>query len=146
MNKMSVVFVMLLFEACVPNPIYVSGRGNGMETGKGDLLNLPDSTAVLSSETGVASYYADKFHGKRTANGEIYDMHGYTAAHKKLPFGTIVEVTNLSNNNKVRLRITDRGPFVDNRIIDVTLTAAKELDMLKSGTAEVRIDVLKWGK
>ncbi len=130
-------FCIAMLSGCVANPIYVSKDATAANP------NPSASLAVESTLTGTASYYADKFHGRKTANGEVYDMHGFTAAHKTLPFGTIVDVTNLANNKKIRLRITDRGPFVGDRIIDVTLAAAKELDMLKTGTAEVRIDILK---
>lgn len=90
-------------------------------------------------QTGVASWYGGIFQGRQTANGEVYDTWGYTCAHKSLPFGTILEVTNLSNNLTVRVRVNDRGPFVDDRIIDLTYAAARDLDMIRDGTAEVRI-------
>lgn len=93
-------------------------------------------------EEGVASWYGKPFHGRKTANGETYDMYGMTAAHKRLPFNTRVRVRNLRNNRTVIVRITDRGPFVDDRIIDLTYTAAQHLDMVGSGTARVRIDAL----
>ncbi len=100
---------------------------------------------VLLTLEGVASYYADDFHGKLTSNGEVFDMHGLTAAHRTLPFDSVVRVANLENNKSVVLRINDRGPFVDGRIIDLSLGAAKELDMVQKGTARVRIEVLEWG-
>ncbi len=86
-----------------------------------------------------ASYYGEKFHGRLTANGEIFDMNAYTAAHRTLPFGTIVEVTNLENGKKVIVRINDRGPFVGNREIDVSKAAAAALDMLSRGVTKVSI-------
>jgi rare lipoprotein A len=94
---------------------------------------------------GESSYYADKFHGKKTANGEIFDMYKKTAAHKTLPFDTILEVTNLENNQSVVVRINDRGPFIGDRIIDLSYGAAKEIDMISSGVVEVKIKILKWG-
>jgi rare lipoprotein A len=100
---------------------------------------------VTESETGIASYYADKFHGKRTANGETFDMHALTAAHPSLPFNTIIDVTNLANDKRVRLRVNDRFPGTAGRVIDVSLEAAKRLGMIQSGTARVRIDVIKRG-
>ncbi len=105
----------------------------------------PDGKALLTLE-GVASYYADEFHGRLTSNGEMYDMHGLTAAHRTLPFGTKVRVTNLENGKSVVVRINDRGPFKEGRIIDLTLGAAKELDMIRNGTAKVRLEVLEWGR
>jgi len=95
---------------------------------------------------GTSSYYAEKFHGRKTANGEIYDMYGLTAAHKELPFGTIILVRNLDNNKTVRVRINDRGPFKSDRILDVSLKAAHEIDLVEHGTAEVEIQILKLGK
>ncbi|UTY31256.1 septal ring lytic transglycosylase RlpA family protein [Treponema putidum] len=93
---------------------------------------------IISEET-YASYYGEAFNGRPTANGEIFDMNTYTAAHKTLPFGTLVEVTNLENGKKVIVRINDRGPFVGNREIDVSKAAAKALDMLSHGVVRVRL-------
>jgi rare lipoprotein A len=94
------------------------------------------------TEKGIASWYGKKFHGRRTANGEVYDMYGMTAAHKRLPFDTLVEVNNLDNGRSVRVRINDRGPFVRGRIIDLTYTAAEKIGMVGPGTARVRIRVV----
>ena len=91
------------------------------------------------SESGVASYYAHKYHGRKTASGERFDMNDMTAAHKTLPFGTRVRVTNVSNGKSVTVRINDRGPFVKGRVIDVSLAAAKKLDMVNAGLAQVRL-------
>lgn len=91
-------------------------------------------------EEGIASWYGKDFHGKQTANGERYDMYGLTAAHKLLPFGTQVKVTNRTNGKSVVVRINDRGPFVDNRVIDLTHTGAKQIGMLASGTAPVIVE------
>ena len=90
-------------------------------------------------QTGTASWYGGIFQGRQTANGETYDTNGYTCAHRTLPFGTFLEVINLNNNLKVEVRVNDRGPFVDDRIIDLTYAAAKDIDMLRDGTAYVRI-------
>ncbi|MBC8524147.1 MAG: septal ring lytic transglycosylase RlpA family protein [Chlorobium phaeobacteroides] len=90
---------------------------------------------------GKASYYADRFHGRLTANGERFNMHELTAAHKSLPFGSMVRVTNLNNGRKVMVRINDRGPYIKGRIIDLSLEAAKEINLLKKGVAKVRIEV-----
>lgn len=92
--------------------------------------------------TGVASWYGPDFHGKLTANGEVYNMYGYTAANKTLPLGTIVQVTNLNNNKSVVVRINDRGPFVKERIIDLSYAAGKKIGIDKTGTAPVKIVVL----
>ncbi len=95
---------------------------------------------------GMCSYYATQFHGRKTANGEIYNMQALTAAHRTLPFNTIIEVENLSNGKKVRVRVNDRGPFKKGRILDVSLKAAKELGLLKTGTAKVKITIIQLGK
>ncbi len=92
---------------------------------------------------GVASWYGHPFHGCPTASGEIYDMDGLTAANKELPLGTRVRVTNLENGREVEVVINDRGPFVKNRIIDLSRAAARELKMIGQGTALVRIDILE---
>lgn len=94
-------------------------------------------------QTGVASWYGGKFHGRRTANGEIYNKHRLTAAHRTLSFNSIVEVVNLDNRKKIIVRINDRGPFVKNRIIDLSLKAARMLNMTERGTAPVRIRVIR---
>lgn len=95
------------------------------------------------TETGIASWYGEPYHGRRTASGEIYDMERWTAAHRTMAFGTWVEVTNLTNAKKVQVRITDRGPFVGNRIIDLSRAAAKQIDMIGPGTALVRLRVIQ---
>ena len=94
-------------------------------------------------QKGIASWYGSEFHGKPTSNREIYNMHAMTAAHKTLPFGTYVKVTNLNNGRSVVVRINDRGPFVKGRIIDLSYAAAKKLGMSGSGVAPVKIQVLK---
>jgi rare lipoprotein A len=93
-------------------------------------------------EDGVASWYGDPFNGHRTSNGEIYDMYQFTAAHRTLPFGVVLRVTNLSNGKQTEVRINDRGPFVGNRIIDLSLSAARAIEMVGPGTAQVRIEML----
>jgi rare lipoprotein A len=90
-------------------------------------------------ETGVASWYGKPFHGRKTASGERYDMHKMTAAHKTLPFGAKVKVTDLGTGRSIQVRINDRGPFVKGRIIDLSKKAAKELGIYERGTAQVRI-------
>lgn len=108
-----------------PEPV---GEGNG---------------AVIGS--GIASWYGPNFHGKLTANGERYNMNDYTAAHKTLPFNTMVQVDNVENGKSVVVRINDRGPYVNNRIIDLSRKAAQRIDMIGSGTASVRLQVVREG-
>jgi rare lipoprotein A len=94
------------------------------------------------TEEGNASWYGVPFHGRHASNGEIYDMYKLTAAHRTLPFETMVRVTNLNNGKSTVVRITDRGPFVDNRIIDLSLAAAREVDSVGPGVVPVRVEVL----
>jgi len=122
--------------SCTASPKYRSG-------------GVSDAASTLYSskffQKGIASYYGSDFNGKRTASGEIYDMNGMSAAHRTLPFDTILEVTNLDNDRKILVRVNDRGPFVQGRIIDLSVGAAKELGMFLTGTAEVELRVRKWG-
>jgi rare lipoprotein A len=117
------------------------------ETTKSEKTRLPGNPTgkILLTLEGVASYYADDFHGKQTSNGEIFDMNELTAAHRTLPFGTRARITNLENKKSVVVRINDRGPFIEGRMIDLSLAAAKELDLIRMGTARVKIEVLEWG-
>ncbi|HEY6529432.1 MAG TPA: septal ring lytic transglycosylase RlpA family protein [Cellvibrionaceae bacterium] len=101
--------------------------------------------AANYSQTGLASWYGKKFHGERTSNGEIYNMFAMTAAHKTLPIPCYVKVTNLANNKNVILRVNDRGPFHEDRVIDLTYTAAKKLDFHRAGTAKVRVEIVNLG-
>jgi len=96
-----------------------------------------------NEQTGMASWYGEEFHGKLTSNKEIYNMYAMTAAHKTLPFGTYVKVTNLTNGKSAVVRINDRGPFVKGRIIDLSFAAANKLEMSETGVAPVQITVLK---
>lgn len=100
---------------------------------------------VLLTEEGVASYYSVGFNGKRTASGEIFNKNAMTAAHREFPFGTLLRVTNLTNGKSVEVTVNDRGPFEKGRIIDLSEGAARIIGMIQPGTAEVKIQVLKWG-
>lgn len=102
----------------------------------------PIASAHGFVQKGIASWYGKKFHGRKTANGETYDMYAMTAAHKTLPMNTWVEVRNLDNNKKIKVRVNDRGPFVTGRIIDLSYTGAGKIDMVGSGTARVQIRAL----
>jgi len=102
----------------------------------------PNYVEVGDKFDGVASWYGPDFHGKLTSNGEVYDMDGMSAAHKTMPMNTILKVTNLNNSKSVKLRINDRGPFVDDRIIDLSKTAAKKLGIIEHGTTRVRLEVI----
>jgi rare lipoprotein A len=119
-------FVMLLLSSC----------------GKKSRVSLPHPVRQGETQTGIASWYGDPYHGRRAANGEVYDMFMFTAAHRTWPFDTFVRVTNLTNNKEVDVRITDRGPFVDDRIIDLSRAAAEKIDMIGPGIVKVKLRVL----
>jgi rare lipoprotein A len=102
----------------------------------------PAAPLIRTGETGLASWYGHPYHGRPAANGEIYDMEKLTAAHRTLPFGTWVRVVNLTNDKTVDVRITDRGPFVENRIIDLSHAAAVAVELIGPGVARVRLDIL----
>ncbi|MGA2298470.1 MAG: septal ring lytic transglycosylase RlpA family protein [FCB group bacterium] len=93
-----------------------------------DVSIIDSNSGLIYNDIGTASYYGKKFHNKKTANGEIFNMNEYTAAHRSLPFGTILKVTNLENKKSVLVRINDRGPFINARILDLSYEAAKEID------------------
>ncbi|WP_353114831.1 septal ring lytic transglycosylase RlpA family protein [Nitratidesulfovibrio sp.] len=104
--------------------------------------SLPAAASEAPAKRGRASWYGDDLHGKKTASGEAYDMNALTAAHKTLPLGTVVRVTNLSNGRSVLVTVNDRGPYRGNRDIDVSYSAAKQLGIVRPGSAAVRIEVL----
>ena len=106
------------------------------------ILSLGVAAQKNYVKTGIASFYADKFEGRQTANGEIYYHAKRTAAHRTLAFGSVVKVTNLENNKYVVVRVNDRGPFVDNRIIDLSKSAARELGFVEKGLAKVKVEVI----
>ncbi len=101
--------------------------------------STPNTSQQNCEETGLASYYGGKFIGRQTANGEIFTANKFTAAHRTLPFGTMVKVTNMTNNKFAIVRINDRGPFIKGRIIDLSEAAAKKIDMLQAGVVKVTI-------
>ena len=140
---------------CTPAPRYRAGNSSlpvdqkkgklkkekKNSTSKGKLSYNQNKTVYR----GVSSYYGPKFHGKLTANGEIFDMYGVSAAHKGFPFNTMVRVTNENNGKSLMIRINDRGPYVDGRILDCSFGAAKKLGFVSEGTAPVKIEILEWG-
>ncbi|MFQ6614241.1 MAG: septal ring lytic transglycosylase RlpA family protein [Fidelibacterota bacterium] len=132
----------IVLAACSTAPRYTQGtkhrRTNPSKSGS---VRRPGARVM----TGVSSYYGKDFHGKLTANGEVFDMYGLTAAHKTLPLNTIARVTNLDNGNSIILRINDRGPYVKGRILDCSYGAAVKLGFVNQGTARVRIEVIEWG-
>lgn len=127
---------LLFLVSCASSPRYTSAIYPSRGSPPGSLRRVQE---------GVASFYAQDFHGRKTANGETYDMLAMTAAHQALPFNTRVLVTNLDNGKKVEVRINDRGPFIKDRIIDLSYGAAMKIGMVGPGTANVRLEVLEVG-
>ncbi len=136
-----ILFSFLFLSSCVPSIRFASRTNSSDENN----YKTGENSKAIVGETfrGVASYYADEFNGKKTSNGEIFDMNGYTAAHRTLPFGTKVLVTNLKNGKSVIVRINDRGPFAEDRIIDLSKAAAEAIGMISDGVAEVEIKVIE---
>jgi rare lipoprotein A len=108
-----------------------------------DALRIPPDAKPISVETGIASWYGGPYHNRRGSNGEVYNMHAMTAAHRTLPLGSIVRVTNVKTGRSTLVRITDRGPFVEGRVLDLSQAAAKRIDLLQAGVAMVRIEVMR---
>jgi rare lipoprotein A len=106
-------------------------------------LSIPANAVPLLTETGMSSWYGAPYHNRRSSNGEVYNMHAMTAAHRTFPLGSIVRVTNVKTGSTALVRITDRGPFVDGRILDVSYAAAKQLDIFQPGTAKVKVEVME---
>jgi len=106
-------------------------------------IEVPAGSTPMLVETGLASWYGAPYHNRRGSNGEVYNMHAMTAAHRTLPLGSIVRITNVKSGRSAIVRITDRGPFVEGRIVDLSLAAAKAVDVYTPGIAEVRLEVLK---
>ena len=133
----SAVVASLLLNGCVSSPRFTMSRESNTDPGSGASYEM--------YEEGVASYYADEFNGRKTSDGETYDMHAFTAAHRTLPFNTKVRVTSVQSGKSTVVRINDRGPFKDERIIDLSLAAAKAIEMIGTGTAQVRLQVVELG-
>jgi rare lipoprotein A len=126
----------------VPPPANKAPSPAGTPSGPPPAAELQPAIPGQYVEEGVASWYGVPFNGHRTSNGEIYDMHQMTAAHRTLPFNAYVRVTNLNNGMQTEVRINDRGPFVADRIIDLSLSAAQAIQMIGTGTARVRLEVI----
>ena len=142
MSRYFLLVMCIIFTDCTNSPRYGNSSGTGK---KSKTRNLNTAKHIPKVITGVSSYYGTDFHGKLTANGEVYDMYGLTAAHKTLPLNTTVRVTNLANNKSLILRINDRGPYIKGRILDCSYGAAKKLDFLLQGTTKVRIEIIEVG-
>lgn len=140
-------FLVLILTNCASVPRFTSRDERyrkESETQKKDLVRYKNAE-VLETVIGIASYYADKYNEKITYSGEVYDMYGLSAAHPTYQMGTIIRVTNLSNDRSVIIRVNDRMPYRPDRIIDLSLGCAQELDMVQVGITMVRVEVLEWG-
>jgi rare lipoprotein A len=104
---------------------------------------LPEGAKAVATETGLASWYGPPYHNRRGSNGEVYNMHAMTAAHRTYPLGSIVRVTNVKTGSTALVRITDRGPFIPGRVVDLSLAAAQKLDVYKPGVAEVKVQLMQ---
>ena len=152
MNKKLIIFnsflIFIFLSNCTSSPRYSRSNSLMNKNISKDSKKKGGGSKVRHRKIikGISSFYAEDFHGKLTANGEIFDMYGLTAAHKTLPLNTIVRVTNLDKEDKsLILRINDRGPYVGKRILDCSYGAAYKLDFVKEGTAKVKIEVIEWG-
>jgi len=143
--KLGTVLIVLVFcWGCSPSPRYTiihTGKNSSTPFLTGE--TLMEKPPVGTKFRGIASFYSDKYHGKKTAAGEIFDMYGLTCAMNILPFNTWLEVRNLANAHTVIVRVNDRGPFVEGRIIDLSYGAAKELGLVETGIQEVEITVIR---
>lgn len=135
---------MLVLSGCagINKPYRTGGSGSAKPYTIRGKTYRPFTSAHGFTEVGVASWYGPGFHGKLTANGERYNQNSMTAAHKLLPFNTDIRVTNLDNGKSIVVRINDRGPFVDNRVIDLSRTGAEKIGMIGPGTARVRLEAV----
>ena len=137
---------MLSIMACSSAPRYAQGSSHSTPARSSKKIrNGSKNVKHKKLMIGISSYYAEDFHGKLTANGEVYDMYGLTAAHKTIPLNTIARVTNLENNKSLILRINDRGPYIKGRILDCSYGAAKKLGFIEQGTTKVKIEVIEFG-
>ena len=131
----------ILVVNCSSSPRYTTGSRSRSNPVK-KVNSTAKSKKILK---GISSYYGEDFHGKLTANGEVFDMYGLTAAHKTLPLNTIVRVTNLENEKSLILRINDRGPYVKGRMLDCSYGAALKLGFIGNGTTKVKVEVIELG-
>ena len=144
-NTYLLIFLLVFLCDCASAPRYTTGQTHLSTKSKASKTSKNKNVKHRKIMNGVSSFYAEDFHGKLTANGEVYDMYGLTAAHKTLPLNTVCRVTNLANNKSLILRINDRGPYVQGRILDCSYGAAKKLDFINQGTTNVKIEVMEWG-
>ncbi len=149
-NYIIKIFLLISLAGCSSAPRFFSNRSAAIDIKSYSAAlrysDIPDSSHVIETETGIASFYSDEFNGKPTYSGTIYNMNGLSAAHPTYPMGTIIRVTNLSNMKSVVIEVNDRMPLHPDRIIDLSLGTARVLGMENKGLQKVRIEVLKWGE
>ena len=148
MNRILIPLLILMLYSCTASPRYNSSTDKKVTNNSTKKSSKSKKSTVNRNKKeykGVSSWYGKDFHGNLTANGEVYDMYGITAAHKEFPLNTWARVTNLDNDKSIILRINDRGPYVGKRILDCSYGAAKKLDFLDKGTANVKINIIEWG-
>lgn len=126
-----------------PPAVAAEKQTNPREISPSPEIEVSPNNQPVQVETGIASWYGAPYHNRRGSNGEVYDMNAMTAAHRTLPLGSIVRVTNLESQKSAVVRITDRGPFIEGRIIDLSQAAAKHIGLVQKGTGRVRVEVLK---
>ncbi len=143
-NCFLLFFLSVALSSCASSPRFTKERSAEPKYNPSK-IPAKSSSGKATVYKGIASYYAHDFHGKKTANGETFDMHQLTAAHRSFPFNTKVRVTNLDNGKTCVVRVNDRGPFKLERIMDLSYGAAEVLDMMKTGTASVQLEVVEWG-
>ena len=153
MNRFFIISILILFVGCSSSPRFYLNSNNKKEnrntryftSEESKIDTLHNFSNALEIVEGYASFYADDFDGKQTANGETYNMYELTAAHRTYPFNTMIRVVNLANNKTIIVRINDRGPVPEGRIIDLSLGAAKQLGMENTGVQKVRLEIIEWG-
>lgn len=161
MQSWTAILIAIICCACAPQPVYRSGEKAPARTAepvRSPSQRAPTPVAPPTQtahpvdaekidtdkayQIGVASYYGEKFHGRKTANGETFNMYKLTAAHRVLPLGTRIRVTHLGNGRWVEVKVNDRGPFIEGRVLDLSFAAALELEMVRDGTAKVMIEII----
>ncbi len=135
--KNIIALIMLLIVITLPDSVWALPAST---------KNINSAGQSYQTQTGLASYYGGRFHGRRTASGERYDKKKLTAAHKSFPFGTLVRATNLKNGKSVIVRINDRGPYARGRVIDLSTRAAQTIDLIRPGITKVKLEILKNGE
>lgn len=155
MNRLFILIFILIIIQCTPSPRYHYREEPKRKTNRNRATKKTDSKSnnspllsINNSDSAIltSSYYGKKFHGRRTSNGEIFNMYGYSAAHKTLPFGTVLKVTYLKNGKSVLVTVNDRGPFIKGRELDLSYMAAKKIGLTREGVGKVKIRVVKWGQ